>query len=145
MAKADITQQPSIVRTKKIGPLHVVYVGRKHIGTVVNPITGGSKKNLNKYIAIHRELQKQKSHRSKKDAVDWLSTTGGYTPRIREQEEKPSDILYGPTTNMNRKISIRKQQNAQIVRKNPEVQYQQIVYDNHKETFMNIYNKAKLG
>lgn len=142
--KPVLTQQTPIVRHKKVGPLSMVYVARKHIGTIINPIVGGAKKNLNKFVAMHKELKTRKSHKSRKDAIDWLSKSGGYSTKINEQEINPSDKLYGQTNNMNNKIATRKSMNMQIVKKNPNVQYQQIVYDNNKEAFLDVYKKALL-
>lgn len=82
--KPQTTQQPKIVRTLKQGPIHLVYVGQKHIGNIVQPVIGGSRKRVKNFMAMSRELKKQSNHPDKKTALTWLTAKTGVSTKMAE-------------------------------------------------------------
>lgn len=94
--KAQPEKTPSVFRTKKEGPLHLIYVGQKHIGHVIEPLVGGNIKRAKNWLAVSKLINKKSTHDDKKTAIDWVTTKSGVSTKIMENVSydgmKPNEI-----------------------------------------------------
>ena len=62
---------------KKIGPIHLVYSGKHHIGNVIEPTIGGSREGAQHFTAISKFWGLKKTHDTKMAALQWLKQQHG--------------------------------------------------------------------
>lgn len=76
-------------RVRREGPIHVVFLGPKHIGNIIEPVFGSSTGKALKHTAITKNWGIKSTHDSKHSAVEWLKQKhkSHMTTRISEETE----------------------------------------------------------
>lgn len=88
MAK-DVKQNYS---SKKIGPIHMAYSGKQHIGNVMEPSIGGSREGAQHYTAISKFWGLKQNHDSKQQALQWLKQQHGEPMQMEANEKLTSTV-----------------------------------------------------
>lgn len=91
MAKEETKQNYS---SKKIGPIHLVYAGKQHIGNVMEPTVGGSREGAQHYTAISKFWGIKQNHDSKMQAMQWLKQQHGEPMQMEAKDEKLTSTVH---------------------------------------------------
>lgn len=62
---------------KQVGPIHMVFSGKRHIGNVIAPTIGGSREGAQHFTAISKFWGIKKAHDTKMQALQWLNQQHG--------------------------------------------------------------------